>query len=411
VTETAIPSPSATVDRLRGRDRTLDGLRALAAIAVIFTHAGDWTDSVTGPHALWIQELNVGVDVFFVISAVLLYAPFVRAHLDGRSPPGARDYAFRRITRIYPAYWAALLVILPLSPIFGLNGRWQWFSVPLLIHTYQPAGLLSSAGLRQSWTLVVEISFYAFLPFYAAAVRALGARVGALRAEVTLAVVLLVVGPACFWLSTSSAGVQLPYVLRILPPHLGIFAAGMLIVIAREAVARAPHEITWWRVAGTSAVPWFAVALLMYWIVCAHLGLDARVGVDITARQQLAQLLLETVLATCVVAPAVVVTAQRSRTLRIIGCGPLAFTGMVSYGVYLWHYAVIEWLVRRMGCHPGAFVSCPPSVHWSFVKVGLAAIPLSIAAGAASWYLVERPCIRLTHRSARSRSAAAPAVH
>jgi peptidoglycan/LPS O-acetylase OafA/YrhL len=79
---------------------------------------------------------------------------------------------------------------------------------------------------------------------------------------------------------------------------------------------------------------------------------------------------------------------------------------MVSYGIYLWHYAVIEWLVRRAGCDPTGLLSCPPTVHWSFVKVGLAAVPLSVAAGALSWYLIERPMIRLTHRY--TRRAAAP---
>ena len=87
------------------------------------------------------QELNVGVDVFFVISAVLLYAPFVAAHLDGRPHPSLRTYATRRIFRIYPAYWVALAVILPLSPIFGFRGPWQWFSFPLLVHTYRHRGL------------------------------------------------------------------------------------------------------------------------------------------------------------------------------------------------------------------------------------------------------------------------------
>ena len=102
VTATATPDPTVRVDRVGGRDRRLDGLRALAAIAVILTHVGDWTDSVTGPHASWIQELNVGVDVFFVISAVLLYAPFVARHLDGRPHPGLGTYTIRRFLRIYP---------------------------------------------------------------------------------------------------------------------------------------------------------------------------------------------------------------------------------------------------------------------------------------------------------------------
>ena len=105
--------------------------------------------------------------------------------------------------------------------------------------------------------------------------------------------------------------------------------------------------------------------------------------------------------ATCVVAPAVIVPAGRSWSLRVIGSRPLAYVGMLSYGIYLWHYAVIEWLVRRIGCNPAALNVCPATVHWSFVKVSLAAIPLSIAAGAASWYLVERPAIRIAHRYGR----------
>ena len=400
MTASAPPARAVRVDRVGGRDHRLDGLRALAAIAVILTHVGDWTDAVTGPRALWVQELKVGVDVFFVISAVLLYAPFVASHLDGRPHPDLRTYTTRRITRIYPAYWIALIVILPLSPIFGIRGAWQWFSVPLLIHTYQPSGLLSAAGLRQSWTLVVEVSFYAFLPLYAYCIRALGRSVGALRVEVAGALVLMLAGPACFWLSTTQGPVQLPYVLRVLPSSRGIFGAGMLIVIAREAVARMPEHPRWWTMLGTSAIPWFAAAAAAYWVVCAELGLHALNGLQITARQQFAEHVLSTAIAAFVVAPAVIVPVARSWSLRIIGSRPLAFMGMVSYGVYLWHYAVIEWLVRRLGCNPAGLLSCPASVHDSFVKVSLAAVPLSIAAGAASWYLVERPMIRFAHRYA-----------
>jgi peptidoglycan/LPS O-acetylase OafA/YrhL len=400
-TATPVPPETSTprIDRLGGRDRRLDGLRALAALAVILTHAGDWTDSVTGPHASWIQELNVGVDVFFVISAVLLYAPFAAAHLDGRPHPNLRTYVTRRVTRIYPAYWVALVVILPLSPIFGLHGAWQWFSVPLLVHTYRIAGIASNAGLRQSWTLVVEISFYVFLPFYAYAVRRLGRVVGALRAELTAAIALFVLGPVFHLLSTRESPVQIPFAFKVLPPTLGVFAAGVLLAVAKQAMARRPDEPHWWRRISASPIPWFVVAIVAYIVLCHSLGISPTGTPPITWRQQFAQLLLDTLVALCVVAPAVIVPAERQGwSLRAIGSRPLAYIGMLSYGIYLWHYAVIEWLVRRLGCNPAGLTSCPATVHWSFVKVSLAAVPLSIAAGGASWYLVERPMIRLAHR-------------
>jgi peptidoglycan/LPS O-acetylase OafA/YrhL len=402
-TSTATPGPR--IDRLGGRDRRLDGLRALAALAVILTHAGDWTDSVTGPHASWVQELNVGVDVFFVISAVLLYAPFVAAHLDGRPHPGLRMYVTRRFARIYPAYWVALLIILPLSPIFGLHGAWQWFSVPLLIHTYKVAGLASNAGLRQSWTLVIEVSFYVFLPFYAALVRRLGRAFGALRAELVAGTTLFVAGPVFHLLSTRESPVQMPTAFKVLPPTLGIFAGGMLIAIAKATAQRRPEVPRWWRRLGASPVPWFVVAGAAYVVLCTAVGIHPTAAFTVTWRQQFAQLLLQTLIAICVVAPAVIVPLDRpSWSLRTIASRPLAYVGMFSYGIYLWHYAVIEWLVRRLGCNPAGLTSCPASVHWSFVKVTLAAVPLSIAAGALSWYLVERPSIRFAHRYHRARA-------
>ena len=376
---TAPPEPAVRVDRLDGRDHRLDGLRALAALAVIITHVGDWTDSVTSPHGAWIQELNVGVDVFFVISAVLLYAPFVASHLDGRPHPTLRTYTIRRFLRIFPAYWVALLVILPLSPIFGLRGPWQWFSVPTLVYTYRAAGLGANIGLRQGWTLVIEISFYAFLPFYAFAIRELGRRVGALRAEVIGAVALLIGGPACFWFASRDAWFQLPSLLRVLPPSLGIFATGMLIVIAREAVARMPRAPQWWVILGASTVPWYAAALIAYWAICEKIGISPTLAALITARQQWEQHLLQTVVAACVVAPAVFVPAGRSWSLRIVGSRPLAFIGMISYGIYLWHIPVIL-VAQQLAVLPAQLLP----------RLLVVLLPTLVLA-TLSWVLLERP--------------------
>ncbi len=401
MTEAIAPPTAPRVDFVRTRDRRLDGLRALAAIAVIFTHVGDWTDAVTGPAASYIQELNVGVDVFFVISAVLLYGPFVAAHLDGRPHPNLRTYVVRRFTRIYPAYWVALAIILPISPIFGIRGKWQWFSAPLLLHTYRLQGIGSNIGLRQAWTLVVEVSFYAFLPFYAAAIRRLGRAIGATRAEIAGVLALIVLGPVFELLAMRSSPIHLTTPFKVLPPSLGIFGGGMLIVILRELVARRDEPPQWWRLLGASALPWFAIAAFAYWYLCDKIGIDPTAAFGITAHQQFEQHLLQTLVAVCVVAPAVIVPHGRSWSLNVIASRPLAFVGMVSYGIYLWHYAVIEWLVRRLGCNPASLRVCPASLQWSFVKVLAAAIPLSILVGAVSWYAVERPMIRIAHRYRR----------
>ena len=190
VTATASPeSTTVRVDRVSGRDRRLDGLRALAALAVIFTHVGDWTDAVTGPA----RDVGAGAQRRrrrvlrdlgrAAVRAVRRLAP--RRLARTRT---SRTYAIRRILRIYPAYWVALIVILPISPIFGFAARGSGSRFRCSCTRTATAGLFANAGLRQAWTLVIEVSFYAFLPLYAYCIRALGRSVGASRAEIIGAV-------------------------------------------------------------------------------------------------------------------------------------------------------------------------------------------------------------------------------
>ena len=88
----------------------VDALRAIAAIAVLGTHAAifagaDYPGSEVGRYA---QRLEVGLTIFFVISGFLLYRPFVAARVRHRDGPRTAAYAWRRLLRIAPAYWVAL---------------------------------------------------------------------------------------------------------------------------------------------------------------------------------------------------------------------------------------------------------------------------------------------------------------
>src|SRR5258705_9063723 len=100
------------MDRRPARFPHIDSLRAIAAIAVLGTHAAifggaDGPGSTSGHYA---QRLEVGVAIFFVISGFLLYRPFAAARAAGAAPPATGAYAWRRGLRIVPAYWLALTV-------------------------------------------------------------------------------------------------------------------------------------------------------------------------------------------------------------------------------------------------------------------------------------------------------------
>lgn len=102
-----------------------DGMRAIACLAVIGHHLCQKLDpqalTETG-RALWSFILlgEVGVSVFFVLSGALLALPFWRSWLQGDAAPSLKTYAVKRLARIAPGFYLALSVSFALSlGIFG----------------------------------------------------------------------------------------------------------------------------------------------------------------------------------------------------------------------------------------------------------------------------------------------------
>jgi hypothetical protein len=105
----------------------LDGLRGLAAAAVVVTHCafvtGGYTAAFPGPA---LARLDVAVAVFFVLAGFLLSLPMFRAAAGTAPPRRTAAYLWRRALRILPAYWAAVAVALLLLPANRDAGPADW---------------------------------------------------------------------------------------------------------------------------------------------------------------------------------------------------------------------------------------------------------------------------------------------
>ena len=67
----------------------------------------------------------------------------------------------------------------------------------------------------------------------------------------------------------------------------------------------------------------------------------------------------------------------------------IAWVGVVSYGFYIWHIALLRWLNELIGRGTLSLGVLP------FVVAGVMLVALAMAA--ASWYWLERPILRLAH--------------
>lgn len=147
-------------------------MRAIAVLSVVTVHAAGSAGALSGalPGRL-LAHLNIGVTLFFLISGFLLYRPFVAHRAGGASAPATGEYAKRRFLRIYPAYWVAVTVLVLAPELTAvLDGNWlPMYALVQTLPVFDGRGCsdVVDCGLAQTWSLVVEVTFYAALPLYA----------------------------------------------------------------------------------------------------------------------------------------------------------------------------------------------------------------------------------------------------
>ena len=427
------PAPLST-----GHQDALDGLRALAAAAVIVTHVGGLTGyTLTGTPASWVVSRgNVGVPIFFVLSGLLLYRPWAAAALAGQPPAQLGSYLRRRALRILPAYWVVVLVALPVLNPGPARHAWPWVQYLLLAQNYDPhpwwAGT-GAAGLAQDWSLVVEVSFYLVLPVLAALLAWHAGRAGwpirrtgpgrdvAGRARRLLAAIAIVGLSSFGWTLLAYYPRAEFWFNATLPPLLIWFAAGMAIAVVAAWAAAEPAgdgpASRLCRAVASSAGMCFLISGCAFAIACTPAAGPEFISILSPWSAEL-RLALFTVVAVALVAPVAFQPARAglppagraqsglprsglALSSRVLGSPVPRFLGKVSYGIFLWQLligAAFFAALRLKGPFQGG--------HYNGLQtVGImaAVAVLSTAAATLSYYLIEAPGRRL-RRPHRRRS-------
>jgi peptidoglycan/LPS O-acetylase OafA/YrhL len=359
----------------------LDGIRALAATAVVVTHAAFWTGAYDdGAVGRALARLDVGVPIFFVLSGFLLSRPFLQAGVAGRPGPRPAAYLWRRALRILPAYWVtvvAALLLLPGNEGVGLGG---WLRHLLLGQIY--GGDVIAVGLSHTWSLVTEVAFYLFLPLLAAGlvrlVRRAPHRPTSALLALAVAALLSQAWLVWVWAAEIGAGSEL-----WLPAFLGWFGGGMALALLSVA-AQDWRPVRFATELGRGPGTCWALALALFWISTGPIAGPTTLAAS-TPVQAVTKNLLYLGVAVLVVLPFVVGDLREGRLRTILNSRPAAYLGEVSYGLFLVHVVVLAGAYAAFGWVP---------FTGSTTAVAIGTWVVSLAVAVAVYEVIERPLRR-----------------
>lgn len=387
----------------------LDSIRALAALAIVVVHSAIFSEVAGTWYWPLVAHLDIGVPIFFALSGFLLYRPMLSARILGTPPTPLAVYALRRFLRVMPAYWLALTVLAITPGLAGAFTRNWWVYYGLFqnypMYTPTPDCVANPllCGIAPSWTLAVEVAFYAALPFFAFAMRWLASRLP--RANWLLwelvalallsAISLHIQGRGNFrglhlWLFFSPLGRAWWFCLGM------ALAAVSVWLQQRGSLERASR-----RVSDYAGLVWTTAALL-YVVPAAFVfkaGPLLAFPYQVWRPEYVASYVLAGVIGLLCLVPAVFWDGRDGLARRVLGNPVLLWLGRLSYGIFLWHYPIIH-VLERAGIR-----SWWPAAGFPLALA--ATIAITLVCSALSYYLLEQPLMRLARQRPASIKAAA----
>lgn len=390
-----IAGSTRTVEQEREtRFAGFDGLRAIAALGVLVNHvaffAGKTVRSDTfGP---FLSRLDIGVAIFFLISGFLLYRPFVSRVFAGADRPAIGPYLKRRALRIFPAYWVCLTFVVF---VFGqheidVEGFFLHYG---LLQIYSHDHIIGGP-VQQAWTLSVELTFYLFLPLWAwFTARMTRDLKHALRVQLigagALYAISLVYRGLLYLNHVEDTGRYRSW----LPGYFDYFALGIALAALSAWLAQPGRRE--WSFTSSRWFPWvcWTLALIMFVIVSTAIGLPRgpteTTARDLTAGKEFGLQFFYGLGSFFLLLPAIFGPQKQGVIRKLLTTPVVVWLGLISYGIYLWHESALE-----------AFADWTDSPQFvaNFSDAMVVTVVLTLIAATISYYVVERPALKLKDR-------------
>ena len=364
----------------------LTGLRGLCALWVLLYHAWVYVTPEAINVSVFDQEIRLhvflslgwsGVQILFVLSAFLLTTPYARASAGLAPQPRLMGYLLRRFARVFPAFHIQLLLLIVVAWLFYDQLIVTLAQLPqylLMLFMPPPIGIGSPTSINGIWwTLPIELSFYLLLPLIAG--------LAAWNRKWLLLGLCLVV--TCSWrwyvLDVINPADKHLWVTQ-LPGSMDSFGMGMLGAIIHVHFTQVRQQsnmygkVLGWLLLSTPFIffglgHWMAEAFESYWTL------------------SLIMFTWTPVFNAAVVILILNCAHNQASLTRLFGNRWVFYLGTVSYGLYLWHAPIGNWLLNSPWI--------AQMEGYQFPRLALSMFFCSMLAATLSWFLVEKKVIGL----------------
>jgi peptidoglycan/LPS O-acetylase OafA/YrhL len=339
-----VPAAETTVDacaqtaswRPGAHIPALDGLRGIAILLVMARHAitpyvKDSTNVLDAAATAVTRPGWAGVDLFFVLSGFLITGLL----LDSRDAPHRwRNFFVRRSLRIFPLYYAVLVMLFLVLPRFvdsvdpdwltlQANQAWYWtYTVNFLNALTLGRGTpLNTAHL---WSLSIEEQFYLVWPFVVWLVTP--------RRLVWIAGTAVVLGLITrAWMAAN----DIPGAYVLTPVRLDALMVGAMLAVVFRTIGPA-------RLAKPARVA-LAIGVIAWVLLSALRGVEYRDAVVSVIGFPIVAIVFGAALVVALT------PGPGSVVQRLLSTAPLRSWGKYSYGIYVFHYPIIAVCEMKFG--------------------------------------------------------------
>jgi peptidoglycan/LPS O-acetylase OafA/YrhL len=338
----------------------LDGLRAVAVFLVILYHFG--IAAVPGAH---------GVMVFFVLSGFLITWLLLKEN-EREGSVSLSGFYRRRVLRIFPAFYAYWALLVGMLLVTGKDVPWPhaWSSFFYTSNYYVALGGDPSNGFSHTWSLAIEEQFYLLWPCLFLVWRA-DLKKMALFLVALIEAVWLYRALLCF-----AFGVDQAYIYAAFDTRLDNLMVGCLLAVVVKVGAL---KRLWRATSAHAALPLVTLALLILSIYAGPAYVPRYRDVFGFALEPLLIALLITQL----------IALSDTPLWRWVEWPAVRFLGRISYSLYLYQQVTLFPVRKALGAYPLA------------VQLA-AAILFTVAVATVSYYVIERPFLRLKERGAHA---------